>query len=228
MFLKNIFHKFKVIRQAYFRKINKNYYSQFGEDKILSEFFDNSMTEGHYIDVGCFHPVKHSNTYLLYKRGWRGINIDMETIKIDTFNIARPLDINILAAVSNDVKNVSVYKTQEYGVGSTLNKNQINKKNKIIDEFKIKTSTLNSIIENTIYKNKKIDLLNIDAEGHDYNVLLSIDLNKYVPKVIIIESHLKDISLIMKSKTYLHLISKNYTLRSWSLFSLFFVNNSRF
>ena len=225
MFLKKLLQKLRIIRQAYFKKINKNFFSQFGEDKILFELFDKSITNGIYVDVGCFHPVKHSNTYLLFKRGWRGINIDMEKMKIDTFNIARPNDLNILAAVSDKSEEAYVYKTQDYGVGSTLNKEIINKDNTIINEFSITTRTLNSIIDNSIFKDKQIDLLDIDTEGNDLNVLLSIDLNRYKPKVIIIESHLKDINLIIKSAIYKHLINKNYILRSWNFYSLIFVNN---
>jgi FkbM family methyltransferase len=225
MFLKKILHKLKIFRQAYFKKINKNFYSQFGEDKILSELFDKSITKGIYVDVGCFHPIKHSNTYLLYKRGWRGINIDIEKMKINVFNLARPNDLNILAAVSNKSEKAYVYKTQEYGVGSTLNKEIINKDNNIIEKFSITTKTLNSIIDNSIYKNKQIDLLNIDAEGNDFNVLLSINLDRYNPKVITIESHLKDINLILKSDIYKYLINKNFILRSWNFYSLIFVAN---
>ena len=225
MFLNKLLHKLKIIRQAYFKKINKNFYSQFGEDKILSELFDKSITKGIYVDVGCFHPIKHSNTYLLYKRGWRGINIDIEKMKINVFNLARPNDLNILAAVSNKSEKAYVYKTQEYGVGSTLNKEIINKDNNIIEKFSITTKTLNSIIDNSIYKNKQIDLLNIDAEGNDFNVLLSINLDRYNPKVITIESHLKDINLILKSDIYKYLINKNFILRSWNFYSLIFVAN---
>ena len=225
MFLKKILHKLKIFRQVYFKKINKNFYSQFGEDKILSELFDKSITKGIYVDVGCFHPIKHSNTYLLYKRGWRGINIDIEKMKINVFNLARPNDLNILAAVSNKSEKAYVYKTQEYGVGSTLNKEIINKDNNIIEKFSITTKTLNSIIDNSIYKNKQIDLLNIDAEGNDFNVLLSINLDRYNPKVITIESHLKDINLILKSDIYKYLINKNFILRSWNFYSLIFVAN---
>ena len=225
MFLKKILHKLKIFRQAYFKKINKNFYSQFGEDKILSELFDKSITKGIYVDVGCFHPIKHSNTYLLYKRGWRGINIDIEKMKINVFNLARPNDLNILAAVSNKSEKAHVYKTQEYGVGSTLNKEIINKDNNIIEKFNITTKTLNSIIDNSIYKDKQIDLLNIDAEGNDFNVLLSINLDRYNPNVITIESHLKDINLILKSDIYKYLINKNFILRSWNFYSLIFVAN---
>ena len=74
--------------------------SQFGEDKkILKLFKDNK--EGIYLDLGCFHPIRQNNTYLFHKRGWKGINIDLNPLTIELFNFMRPNDINICAAVSN-------------------------------------------------------------------------------------------------------------------------------
>ena len=35
--LSKILNKLSLIRQAYFKKINNNFYSQFGEDRILNE-----------------------------------------------------------------------------------------------------------------------------------------------------------------------------------------------
>ena len=70
--------KILLFRLVFFKKINTNFYSQFGEDKILNELIPNKFTNGFYVDVGCFHPKKYSNTYILFRRGWRGINIDME------------------------------------------------------------------------------------------------------------------------------------------------------
>ena len=35
----------------------------------------------------------------------------------------------------------------------------------------------------------QINFLNIDCEGHDYKVISSIDLNKYSPELICIETH---------------------------------------
>ena len=84
------------------------------------------------------------------------------------------------------------------------------------------TKTLNEVIEKTIYKNRKIDLLNIDTEGEDLNVLKSLNIKKYNPSIIIIESHLTSINKILKSKIYIFLVRKKYKLRSWNFFSLIF------
>ena len=74
--------------------------AQFGEDKKIIKLF-NKNTKGTYVDVGCFHPIRQNNTYLMYKLGWSGVNIDLNPLTIDLFNVARPNDINICSAVSN-------------------------------------------------------------------------------------------------------------------------------
>ena len=48
------------------------------------------------------------------------------------------------------------------------------------------------------------------------------NIKKYNPSIIVIESHLKSINEILKSKIYIFLVKKNYKLRSWNFFSLIF------
>jgi len=221
--LSKILNKLSLIRQSYFKKINNNFYSQFGEDRILNEIIPKKKI-GFYVDVGCFHHKKHSNTYLLHKRGWSGVNIDMESDKVKLFNICRPNDFNVVAAISNDVRNVKVYRNQKYGVSSTIVDGFINSDD-IIDQNVIKTKTLDSVLELSPFKNKKIDLLNIDAEGNDFKVLISLNFKIYQPEIIIIETHLNNIEEILKSEIYSFLFNKKYSLISWNLYSLIFKKN---
>lgn len=218
----NIFKKILLIRQTFFKRNSTKFYSQFGEDKILDEIIPKTQKNGFYVDVGAFHPIKHSNTYLLFCRGWFGINIDMEIDKINTFKLARSNDFNYLGAVSYKVKKVKIFRNQNFGVSSTINPDMIKKKD-IIDESYIETVTLDNIINNSPFKNKEIDLLNIDTEGNDFKVLKSLNLETYNPKIIIIETHLKKIDEIIKSDIYIYLIAKEYNLRSWNIYSLIFV-----
>ena len=46
-----------------------------GEDIIGSQLL-REVKRGFYIDIGANHPVNYSNTFSLYKSGWRGIGID--------------------------------------------------------------------------------------------------------------------------------------------------------
>jgi FkbM family methyltransferase len=52
----------------------------------------------------------------------------------------------------------------------------------------VETITLNDVIEESPFKNWLIDYLNIDCEGHDYQVLCGLDIKKYSPRVISIEA----------------------------------------
>ena len=223
--LKFILKKILLLRLTFFKKINKSFYSQFGEDKILDELIPKIFVNGFYVDVGCFHPKKYSNTYMLFKRGWFGVNIDMEKDKIESFNLARPRDYNFFGAISDKNEKVKIFRNQKFGVSSTINENFI-KKEDIIDEDYIQTTTLNYVLENSHFKGKKIDFLNIDTEGNDLKVLKSLDFKIYNPSIIIIETHLKKIDEIINSEIYLFLINHKYILKSWNIYSLIFIKES--
>ena len=56
--------------------------SQFGEEKKISKLFGKNF-KGTYVDLGCFHPVRSNNTLQFYKKGWKGLNIDLNQLTID-------------------------------------------------------------------------------------------------------------------------------------------------
>ena len=102
-----------------FRKKIKKYHSQHGEDKEIGKFFE-KKTRGYYFDIGCFHPIRYSNTYHLFKRGWQGTNIDINKTSIDLFNIARPNDKNICAAISDTSNEVDFFEDDILGPVNTI------------------------------------------------------------------------------------------------------------
>ena len=165
--------------------------SQFGEEKFVLSFFDKEY-RGKFLDIGCFHPTRHNNTYKMYKNGWRGINIDLNPLTIDLFNFKRRKDININAAISNNEENKTLYFVDELNTQNTLEanhlsflKNHHNLKDEEISKQKIKTKRLDNILDShALYD---IDFMNIDVEGHELNVLNSIDFFKYRIKFICIE-----------------------------------------
>ena len=96
MSLKKIFLKSKITYKIYLYYnlyirhkgfLSRKRYSQWGEDEFIAEFFKDNQN-GIYLDIGCFNPFMYSNTCLLHKKGWSGINIDINPTSIDLFNIA--------------------------------------------------------------------------------------------------------------------------------------------
>ena len=205
------------IKNRYF--ISKKSYSMNEEDVFVSNFFK-LKNKGFYVDVGAYHPLEINNTCLLYKKGWKGINIDINKLSIDYFNFLRPNDINMNIAISNKKKNEFFYYQKEKSPLNTLNLKHANRvfgKNKY-KKRKILTNNLTTVLNNTKYKNKKIDFLNVDIEGLDLNALKGLDFKTYRPKLICIEipNYVSpSIDLIKKQKIYKFLNKKKYKL-VWS------------
>ncbi len=214
----------KLFRKAFITDFIKLHYSQFGEDIVLRELLKKEYKKGFFVDVGCYHPKKYSNCYMLYRKGWRGINIDMEEDKISLFKMVRPHDYNVLCAVSDKKEEVTLHRFSKYGLGSTIS-NEIasSTENQLLDTQTIVTKSLNDVISASPYKGRQIDVLSIDAEGMDFKVLNSLDFTVYKPKIIIIESHDKSIQGILKTDIYKLLNKHSYILRSWTFYSLIFI-----
>ena len=142
-------------------------YSYGGIDALVENIFKDK-NKGFYVDIGCGHPIKNNNTYLLSKKNWFGVNIDLDKDNIDLFNIYRPSDLNITTAISDEVGEVDLFFYHSKSAINTINKKTADyQKAKISNIKKIKTNTLNNVLNNSKYSNLQIDLLSIDIEGSE-------------------------------------------------------------
>jgi len=209
--MQNWFYKLKLLfsllkYRGFFLKKN---YSKNKEDQYLKKIFKNK-TNGTYIDIGAYHPYRFSNTYLLHKKGWNGTNVDINKKSIDLFNIARPNDINLNIAIGDKNKMQTFYFKNKIHPMNTLNKEFAkrfwsNKNN--LNKNKIMTQTFNYLIK----KSKKIDLLDIDVEGNEYEVIKKINFKNISFKIILIEHSLFNKKTKKNTKKIKHLLSKeNY------------------
>ena len=186
------------IKHKYFFK--KKSYSMDGEDLFISDYFK-IRERGFYIDVGCYHPIHRNNTFLLHKKGWNGINIDIHKFSIDLFNYLRPNDFNYNLAVSNKNQVLDMYFQKQLSQLSTIEEEQAKKVFQgNIKKSKINAVTLDSILEEVNVDNLKIDLLDIDVEGADFKVLEGFSIEKYKPELICVEIHQKNIKESLISK----------------------------
>jgi FkbM family methyltransferase len=189
------------------KKSKKRYhYADNGEDVIIQGLF-NHRKDGFYIDVGCYHPIRASLTHLLYKKGWKGVNIDISEDTINLFKIARPNDKNINIGIADKVGEDFYYQS------SHINQANSFKYYDDVKKVKIKITTLDNIIKNL--EIKKIDFLNIDVEYTDFKVLQGLNLNSVRPTLIAIEDNdAFDIADLVNSDIYKYLINKEYFLYS--------------
>jgi FkbM family methyltransferase len=173
-------------------------YSQQGEDMILQCLFQGQQT-GFYVDVGAHHPVRYSNTYFFYLRGWRGINIDAMPGSMAAFRAVRPEDVNLECAIAEDTGTRTYYQFDEPAVngfsGELSESRDAAGHFRLIGKRSLPTVTLAEVLGTHLPPGRVVDFLNVDVEGLDLEVLRSNDWSKYRPKAIVTEdteAHLID------------------------------------
>ena len=156
-------------------------YSQTGEDRIIRALLAEHKgpygeEKGFYVDVGCNHPTKFSNTFELYKRGWCGISIDANQDLIARHKQIRPAGQSVYAVVS-DTEQKKVFTHFKDNLVSSLSSEHVGEwaeKREVAREETVSTVSLSRILEQEEAP-QEFDLLSIDVEGHDFEVLRSVD-----------------------------------------------------
>ena len=219
-----LFRRLFLYRKLFLTKTTFHHHSQFGEDVSIGTFFPKKF-RGFYVDVGCFHPKKYNNTWQLYKQGWRGVNVDIDSIKIEGFDIARPRDTNIACAVSNTEGECSYFSNGFYSLTVSLDRAFTEGKQGYVEK-KTRCARLTTLLDESPYKDRQIDFLSVDAEGHDIEVLLSLDFDRYDPRLIAVESQFALFDEVCQTAAYQFLLSKEYCLVGWCGLTLLMANKS--
>lgn len=164
-------------------------WSQEGEDRILWRYL-NYRTDGFYVDVGAHHPFRFSNTCLLNKAGWRGINIDAMPGSMDAFRRHRPRDVNLEIGVSETAGAAAFHVFYETALNTfdpATAAEHVQKYGPIERVIEVPLRPLGDIL--TEHRSAgDIDLLTVDAEGRDLSVLRSNDWQRFRPKIVLAES----------------------------------------
>ncbi len=202
-------------------------FSQGAEDIITPYLL--KVQNGTYIDVGCNEPVVFSNTFNFYLQGWTGINIDANSKLIKKCKRIRKKDISICAAVSDTKKTVTFHKAKISSV-STMDETRFKEWQKLwtydeADQETVETETLTSILDKNLQAGRPVDLLTIDVEGHDFEVLKGLDMERYRPGLIIIEVHSP--TGIFDSNIYKHLAERDYSFAGYAVLNAYFKDNRR-
>jgi len=189
-----------------------NHYSQGGEDaiawNILASF---GIEKGTYIDIGAHHPYFHSNTYLFYKAGWRGINIDPIPGMKMLFDKMRKGDINLEIGIGESHSSLDYYILEDNSTMNTFSKDNLVKLNmldKVKEVKKVEVLPLNEVIER-YPQFRKLTYLNIDAEGFELQILSG--MKELSPLLISLEqNNVITLSDVLETETYKFLRSKGY------------------
>ena len=163
------------------------------EDLVFEKLWNEGhpKAKGFYVDVGAHDPIRFSNTYRLYRQGWRGINIDPLPSCIKKFRKHRPEDINLNIGISDNTGEMDYYSFVEPAFNTTnpvRAEHVINSGySKLKEKTVIRIDTLKNVLDSHLGAGQ-IDLLTMDVETMELQVLKSNDWDKYRPEFIIMES----------------------------------------
>lgn len=207
----------------------KRSFAQSGED-IIADSELGKKKKGIYIDVGAFHPKLFSNTYLFYKRGWRGVCIEPRPGARDDFLKVRPKDKFVEMGVAAE-KDVLEFFEFADGAASTFSKSQAEKNmkeagRKLKKKINVAVMPLADILASNGMEGTEIDLMSVDVEGMDLEVLKSNDWKKFRPKLVICEDLEFDFARPQSSEVAKYLMGLGYKLVAKTPYSLIFKDSN--
>lgn len=193
--------KLKDLQLMDWKVINrKSSYSQLGEDRIIEFYLSpirhkDSIT---YMDIGANHPYYLSNTALLDEEFHinKGVLVEPNPKLCKILKRKRKAICENVGVCGNDQKEVELpYYVMNYDTLNTFSKVEVEKnlKNgyKLKKTINIPIININELL-NKHFRDLELDVLSVDVEGMDYELVSSIDFEKFNPNVICVEtSHME-------------------------------------
>ena len=200
----------------------KSSWSIEGEDVVckflMDHLFQGAIEKGFFIDIGAHHPYRFSNTYLLYKHGWRGINIEPNPDFISEFECLRPADLTLNIALADHTgllpfrrfanPLLNGFFTEEVLRAKIIQDNLV-----YLDTTDVPAVSVREFLT-TYVREKGIDFLNIDVEGFESQILGSWDWQQYRPKLICAEIHGPSIEYVQQHEVHRILRREGYVFLS--------------
>jgi FkbM family methyltransferase len=167
-------------------------YAQEGEDCVLERLMGDVPTTGWYVDVGAHHPVRFSNTYAWYRRGWRGVVIEPNVDAAAMFTQLRPRDVFVAAGVG-DTRGTLTYHRFDEGALNTFDPTIAQAhvaagRYRLRDTIQVPVERLDTLLARHLPVDARVDFLSVDVEGFDLAVLRSADWTRFRPRFVLAEA----------------------------------------
>jgi len=166
-------------------------YSQCGEDIIVRYVFNVlKLRKPTYLDVGAHHPVFLSNTYAMYKKGSAGVLVEPDPTLYSRIRRKRRRDVSLNVGVADESGILDFYVMSSKTL-NTFSKDEAENTEdsnvRIENTLKIPVITINEILEE-YFPDEAPDFLSVDVEGMDLEIIKSMDIRRWRPKIICAET----------------------------------------
>lgn len=206
-------------------------FAQQGEDLVIQQMLRQfNVKQPTYLDIGAHDPIRNSNTYLFYALGGHGVLVEPNPTYAEKIRRARPRDVVLEVGVGvSGAAEADYYMMGGDGQLNTFSKAQADSlvrvhHHKIEGVVKRKLVPVNQILE-AHFKDAAPDVLSIDIEGLDYEILKTLDWNRWRPKVVCVETSHVETGQV--EREVLDLLEKNgYVVRGGSFVNTIFLDDT--
>lgn len=166
-------------------------------DEELRKFFSDYTYKGVFIDIGAYHSEWSSSSWHFEMSGWIVICIEANPACIEELKKNRKNVLHYAAYSENCEKTLLVF-TSPQGAANVGHQASYTGLNGFAEgpsrpkRIKVRAKTLDWILSKHFPSLEFIDILSIDVEGSEMEVLKGFDLEKWLPKVIVIENRGND------------------------------------
>lgn len=184
-------------------------HAQFAEDRILAEIFGD-RARGYCVEVGANDGRTGSASYLFEKRGWQCLLVEPIPALADEIRAHRSCRV-VNCAASSQGGEATFFVAESVEAMSTLDLTPhraewIRQSGGAVKEITVRTATLDSLLAEAGFP--EIQFITIDVEGHELAVLEGFTLEKYKPRIVILEDNSVDgnphVARHMAERGYVH------------------------
>jgi len=204
-------------------------YAQTGEDRILHALLAcagiHDSHRGFYVDVGANEPVKHSNTFMFYRRGWQGITVEAQPDLVEKHRRVRPRDRAVCAVVSDEVRELTLTEFPNRGFATVESAPRWAQRQATRRQKRVMPRTLTDILASEGAP-ARFELLSVDVEGHDLHALRSLDFSRFRPLLVAVEMYELRIAYggLERDPTGAFLVSQGYEPVAYAVFNGYFLD----
>lgn len=190
------------------------FYSQFEQDKWLFENHFKDKKKGFFLEIGADDGIDKSNTKFYEELGWNGMCIEASPKRFKLLEKNRTCVCENYA-VSDRIGEVEFMDIAGWGKGLSgivekydgRHKDRIQQElrhpqNKGSETVTVKTELLSNLLDK--HNITEINFCTIDTEGGEYEILKTINFDKYDIKIIIVENNYDDqrVNKLLTAKGY--------------------------
>jgi FkbM family methyltransferase len=157
----------------------------------MSFVFDTlGITRPRYLDLGAHHPYYLNNTYLFYRRGARGVNVEADPRLAARLRRSRSRDVTLNVGVGPEAGILEFY-VLSVPTLSTFSADEAKRYSeqfgyRIEHTLEVAVQTFGQLVES--HFESAPELVSLDVEGLDLAILRSIDLSRHRPLLFCVET----------------------------------------